>query len=287
MLGINLSPGQYAKLHKQFVEDRIVRIPHALLAAQAEAAVDALWHQLERRYCIDRSDPTSWDHTEGLFEYGGALRVYKFKRERHSLYNKPVFRTIRSDVTSFVSQVFHNAEFRTTKMNTKFVINFPSREPNREWTVPRQVWHADQNYEGNFDRLQNLVVFVSLSDIHTNGGGTVFLRGSIERAKELIAELDLDVPVKPKKLLAILSRREPWFRALTHKRMSEERRQRELGDGSTTSGSVEVKIQQQSSRAGDLTIWDARLLHSLGPNRSNSPRFDVRLDYRWDTKSVA
>ena len=133
--------------------------------------------------------------------------------------------------------------------------------PNaREWTVPRSIWHVDLP-RLPLSGVPGVQAFAFLDDVPPGGGGTLVVAGS----HRLLNDSGF---VRSKHVKRAL-KREPWFRDLFSRHSEDRLRFMERGG---RIGDVEVQVAELHGKAGDVALTDIRLLHTLAPNTSDTPR---------------
>jgi len=129
-----------------------------------------------------------------------------------------------------------------------------------EWTVPHKIWHLDVPRMGELG-LVGVQMFTFLEPVAPGAGGTLVVAGSHRLLGDRGRVSSKDV----KKLL----KKEPYFRELFAPGDADRRR---FIDEVGRSGGVELQVVELFGEPGDVFLTDLRLLHTLAPNASRSPR---------------
>lgn len=140
--------------------------------------------------------------------------------------------------------------------------------PNSDsWTIPHNHWHVDFPRFGD-GGTSGVQVFTFLETVVPGGGGTLVVTGSHRFANNHQRVSSQQV----KKIL----RREPFFRSL----MSDTaENRRSLLEQSSFAGSIEVQVVELHGEPGDVYFTDLRLLHTIAPNATQTPRIMLTQRY--------
>ena len=141
--------------------------------------------------------------------------------------------------------------------------------PNADrWTIPPTIWHVDlPRLPSNC--LVGIQVFTFLGDVESRGGGTLVVAGSHRL-------LNNGSRIRSKDIKRRL-RRLPYFRELMSKQSAD--REQFLIEGGTAedpaAGTVPLRVVELRGHPGDVWLTDMRLLHTLAPNATQTPRIMV------------
>ena len=143
---------------------------------------------------------------------------------------------------------------------TQLLFTPPSSQP---WMVPHNVWHLDVPRLGD-SAAPGVQMFTFLAPVAPGGGGTLLVAGS----HHLLNDQGFIGSKGVKNRL----RGEPYFRRLMDRHAPH--RERLLGELGAVDG-VPVEVVELHGDPGDVYFVDMRLLHTLAPNASASPRLMV------------
>lgn len=147
-----------------------------------------------------------------------------------------------------------------TRPRTQLLFTPPS---GGTWAVPHNVWHVDAPRLGDA-AVFGVQMFTFLAPVAPGGGGTLLVAGShrLLNDRGVIGSRGIKNRLKGK----------PYFRELMNATVPH--RERLLGKLGIVDG-VPVQVVELHGAPGDVYFADMRLLHTLAPNASATPRLMV------------
>lgn len=129
-----------------------------------------------------------------------------------------------------------------------------------QWTVPHNVWHLD------IPRLAHagtpgVQLFTFLETVVPGGGGTLAVAGSHQLVNE-------NKRIRSKQVKQRL-RQVPYFRDLMSRNVTDRLRFVRTPE---RVGGTELQVVEIHGEPGDIFLMDLRLLHTLAPNATQTPR---------------
>jgi len=128
------------------------------------------------------------------------------------------------------------------------------------WVVPHKVWHLDVPRLGEVG-LPGVQIFTFVDSVPPGAGATLVVAGSHRLLNDRGRIRSKDVKARLK--------HEPYFRALLSPSGGD---RRHFLDEPGHVGDVELQVVELCGEPGDVYLTDLRLLHTLAPNTSSSPR---------------
>jgi len=246
-----------------FMELGWVRVQEAYSRADALAAQDDLWREVEKRGIL-REDRATW--TVPL------LRM-------NENYDTPSFRRCNTDrLKDAIEDVVGRNRWIGREQAVKWgwwPVNF-AHGANQAWDVPVDGWHWDGiHFKHRVDSPdQGLLCLCVFSDVLPRGGGTIVAEGSHKVVARYLAEqpdgVDLGDGIR-----AVMEQHE-WFRALSGRDpLPEEGMDRKsfFMNPHTDSQGTSLRVVETTALAGDVILCHPFLFHATSQNLSGVPRF--------------
>jgi ectoine hydroxylase-related dioxygenase (phytanoyl-CoA dioxygenase family) len=206
-----------------------------------------------------------------LFAHQAALSALSLPHNRsitkHLQANREILSLIGAEVCSPINDLLDGRAFSPLTESVSVLFTPPNAE---HWTVPHQNWHIDVPCLPQYGTL-GVQVFTFLDRVAPTGGGTLVVEGSHRLVNEGKRIHSQDV----KKAL----KQEAYFREL----MSGEAgvRLHFLKEPALLNG-VRLQVRELHGEPGDVYFTDLRLLHTLAPNATKSPRMMLTQRYILD-----
>lgn len=128
------------------------------------------------------------------------------------------------------------------------------------WVVPHKVWHLDVPRLGEVGR-PGVQMFTFVDSVPPGAGATLVVAGSHRLLNDRGRVRSKDVKARLKQ--------EPYFRDLLNPSGGD---RRHFLEKPGRVGDVELQVVELWGEPGDVYLTDLRLLHTLAPNTSSSPR---------------
>ncbi len=234
-----------------FAVNGLVKLPAAVDPDHARQMCDEVWAFLTAEQGISRDDSSTWTDARptgfnSLSRRGSLDRVWS-----------PTVQGVLADLIG---------EDHQRRERPRVLMTFP--EPNRTWDVPSDAWHFDFTPLQERPGLRAVQVFVLLSDVHPQGGGTLVLSGSHQLVSRYVARTK-QTP-KPKLIRGDLSGRHPWLSELWGRRRNGpdgagDRAAGLLGVPAVIDG-VELRVTEVTGDSGDVYVMNSDCFHAIAPN---------------------
>lgn len=218
-------------------------------AAEAAAIEDRVWKFFGKRG-IDRHDRATWPP-------GGLMSGVQGLRDASAPFSN-------AQLYSIVDQLL-GANTWTKPRPGQALVTFPEPEP---WQIPHNTWHFDVPARGPIDRYDAVRVLGFIATVAPHGGGTLFVEGSHELTRRMVAQRDGDAG-QSSDVRRRLAKRSAWFAALG--RAGGDRIAQFMTDGDEIDG-VRVRVVEANGTAGDVCIMHPWMLHNIAKNCSDRPR---------------
>ncbi len=172
-------------------------------------------------------------------------------------HNKEILQLVGEEVHQVVRELMDDHAVLPLLDRVQVLFTLPNAE---KWTVPYRHWHLD------LPRLPHcggmgVQIFTFLNTVAPSGGGTLVVRGSHHLIKS-------DHRVSSSQVKKILKRK-PYFRDL----MSEDGTDRlRFLQEAVRVDDVDIQVVELCGEPGDVYFTDLRLLHTIAPNASKTPR---------------
>jgi hypothetical protein len=235
-----------------FARTGIVKIEGAFDGADAAGMRDVVWREMQRRYGIERDDPSTWRRHEptGL------------KSTKRSIAFAPICSAAVADV---LDRLLGAGRWIPPAQYGNVLVTMPEAGA---WRVPDRVWHSDFPPTLPLARLAAVKLWALFGDVEPGGGGTPQLLGShraFARYLSTTAERDY------KKTKHGFLRSHPWLRTLTHDRGEVDRNDVLMRAGADADG-VGLRVVECTGRAGDVYVSHPWVFHSIAKNVRARPR---------------
>lgn len=213
-----------------------------------------LWSALEQLHGIRRDAPLSWT----LPRPTGLSAVVP----------PHAFDAMASPVVRAVLDQLLQGRWRSPTRWGVPLVSFP--EHGRVWDVPHEQWHLDSpvNPPVSSEPPRIARVFVLLSALHPQGGGTLVVTGSHRVLQQLATHAGKRLASAEAKRL--LWAQHPWFAELAapcHKD-----RVAHFMNTSTEVDGVAVRVAEMTGEPGDLYLMHPSSLHAPSLNASAATR---------------
>ena len=245
------------ELQDSFQKSGVTWLKGAYPSAFVDDLREKVYEQLAS-HNIDRCDPASWHELEGR----SLSRL--LKNISRAI---PGLKRIYTDELRQVADLLLGAKEGVREMRPSVLLTPPNSLMGANvdhWHVPATLWHADSPHFPE-DKPIGLRVFLYLDDIREHGGGTLMVLGS--------HKLGADGKQLSSKRLKRKLNKHSYFRTLWNK---DNHDADTLVDQEVIIESESVKLTEMTGDAGDLLLWDSRLLHNFSPNVSDHPRMLVQ-----------
>jgi hypothetical protein len=228
----------------------LVRLPAALDPDNARQMGDAVWTFLASEQGISPDDPSTWT-TARPAGFGRLSRTGTLDR----LWSPPI--------QGALLDLLGGDQRRE---RPRVLMTLP--QPNQTWDVPSAAWHFDFTPRQDRPGLRAVQVFVLLSDVRPQGGGTLVLTGSQRLVSRYVACTQQEP--KPRVVRGALSARHPWLAELWGRQSSEpdqagDRTARFLEVPAEVDG-VEIRVTEVTGSCGDAYIMNSDCFHATAPN---------------------
>ena len=237
---------------EEFAQTGIVKIERAFSADDAARMRAVVWNELNRRYEIERDDPTTWHRHEPT-----GLRTTKKSAAFSPMCGAPL--------ATMLDALFGEDGWERPKNFGNVLVTMPT--PG-EWRVPHKVWHSDFEPTLPRDRLVAVKCWALFDDVAPGGGGTPQLAGS-HRAFARYLKQTNERDYKQAKFGFLGS--DPWLRALASDDGDPDRNNRFMNTVTSIDG-VDVQVVECSGRSGDVFVTHPWVFHSVAANTSARPR---------------
>jgi hypothetical protein len=250
---MELSPSQ----RQTFAERGLLRLDE-LIPDEVVAPARALVLQVLEREGVWRAgawvaEPADWVEKTRLF------RMLKGPAK------SPAFKSLQTaDLLDAVNQLVDGRAVQPARSHPQLLFTPPG---GSAWTVPHKVWHLDVPRLGEVG-LPGVQMFSFLDTVAPGAGGTLLVAGSHRLLNDRGRIRSKDVKSRLKQ--------EPYFRELFHPREGDPYRL--LAEPGHV-GDVELQVVELHGDPGDVYLTDLRLLHTLAPNASRTPRLMVTQRY--------
>lgn len=240
-----------AEQRNEFDRDGIVRIPAAFPGEDAEQMQAVVWHELARRYQVDRDNRMTWPRSTpwGL----------KSSKKSHQ------FDAILSlKLTAAFDDLFGVDRWTPPKGWGNVLVTFRDADV---WTVPYKVWHSDFPPTLRPHRLDVVKIWAVFSHIEPGGGGTPHLAGS----HRLFARWLANNPERDYKRAKFgFLKSHPWLHELSSEVPSNERVERFTTE--TDIDGLPARVVETTGEPGDVWITHPWVFHSIAVNAHDDPR---------------
>lgn len=247
---------------EQFMELGYTQLEEAFPRAQALAAQDYLWAQLERRG-PRRGDPATW--TEPIVHIKES-------------YTDPVFQACATErlsdaIEDLVGSGRWSGRGRPSGWGW-WPVNF-ALGAERPWDVPATGWHWDgQHFRHYVDAPdQGLLLLCLFSEVRPQGGGTVVAEGSHKVVAGFLQEHPQGLELG--EAIGACNRSHPWLAELTgaDKERGEDRVARFMNQPHTDAAGRRLRVVETTGNPGDVLLCHPFLYHAASQNHRRVPRF--------------
>jgi hypothetical protein len=230
----------------------IVKLEGVFGAAEAARMREVVWGELQRRYGIERHDPTTWYRHEPT-----GLKTTK---------RSGIFAPICGpELVSVLDELLGAERWQPPRTFGNVLVTMPNAD---QWRVPHKIWHSDFPPTLPPDQLVAVKIWALFDDAEPGGGATPQLAGSHRAfARYLTTTTERDYRNTKHGFL----RSDPWLRALCRDDGAADRNERFMRDGTDIYG-VELKVVECTGRAGDVYVTHPWVYHSIAANASPRPR---------------
>lgn len=245
------------ELQDSFQKSGVTLLKGAYPSAFVDELREKVYEQLAS-HNIHTCDPASWQAIEGR----SLSRL--LKNISRAI---PGLKKLYTDEMRHVAELLLDTKDGIREMRPSFLLTPPNSlmGTNVEcWHVPATLWHADSpRFPEN--KPLGLRMFLYLNDVRKHGGGTLMVLGSHKLGAE-------GRHLSSKRLKRKLNKHN-YFRTLWNKGNHDADA---LIDQEVVVEGENVKLTEMTGDAGDLLLWDSRLLHNFSPNLSDHPRMLVQ-----------
>jgi hypothetical protein len=238
----------------EFERTGILKLEGVFSSADAARMRDVIWDQLQRKYQIDRDDPTTWHRhpPSGLS-----------KSRKHRAF-APIFGPMLADV---MDDLLGPGQWVMPKHYGQALVTMPSAT---HWRVPHKLWHSDFLYDARADELFALKYWALLGDVRPAGGGTPQLAGS-HRLTARYIEGRTPEQLEYKRVRDGFLRSHPWLRALSTNDDDPDRNARFMRQDVDVHG-LPARVVECTGNAGDVYVTHPWVMHSIATNSAREPR---------------
>jgi hypothetical protein len=237
---------------EEFDRTGIVRLDGVFSDADASRMRDVVWRELDRRYGIERDDPSTWSRHEPT-----GLTSTK-KSDAFSPMGGPI-------VAEALDALFGPDGWLRPKHFGNVLVTMPS---GGTWRVPHKVWHCDFPPTLPADRLVAVKVWALFDEVAAGGGGTPQLAGSHTVFARYLARTG-EHDYKRAKFGFLNSH--PWLKGLSRDDGDPARNERFLGTPTEIDGR-ELRVLECTGRAGDVYVTHPWVFHTIAANTSRRVR---------------
>jgi hypothetical protein len=235
-----------------FDRDGIVKVEGVFGEDTATRMRDVLWHELHRRYEIERDDPSTW--------YRHAPTGLKSTKKSR------VFTPMLGPrLTEALDQLFGPEQWVTPKHLGQVLVTMPNAEA---WRVPRALWHADFQYTYPPDELMIVKCWALFDDVAPGGGGTPQLAGS-HRLTARYIDGRTGNELEYKRVRDGLLRSHPWLKALATGRDGDDA---QFMAADADVDGLPARVVELTGRTGDVFVTHPWTMHSIAVNATHRPR---------------
>jgi len=231
----------------------IIKCESVFSARDAARMGDVLWNELERRYGLERDDPSSWDRHP----------PYGLKSTKKSAAFAPI---LGPKLCALLDDLFAPDGWTPPKSFGNVLVTMPDAA---EWRVPHRLWHSDFLPTLPTHALAAVKVWALCADVERGGGGTPQLAGShVAFARYLAHSQETDY----KRAKFGFLRSHPALRQLTHDDADADRNDALMRKGIDIDGTV-LRVIECTGAAGDVYVTHPWVFHTIATNASRRPRF--------------
>ena len=164
-------------------------------------------------------------------------------------------------IKPIIAELLENAELDTGMFKRpQVLVTLPNEE---EWFMPNYGWHCDNPRLASGNR-PGVQIFILLSDIKAQGGGTLAVSGSHHL-------LNNGSFIRPRDITRQL-RKHSFFSALMGARHDSIAQFQDQQDTTQPREYTDLSITEMIGAAGDVYFMDTRVIHSGSPNAKDQPR---------------
>ena len=236
----------------------------AFSADDAAAMEDMVWRQSEK-FGIDRDDPETWEgvRTGGL---STSLRKTRLFRD-----------TITNEFLGAVDQLMGDNRWSRPSDWGRLLRTFP--KPGTPWDISARRWHWHGDPLRSVEKVRELTAFFFVTDVQSEGGGTLLCEGSHPVVFKYHTEMTPDQRErKPKAIRTGFYRYDPWLRNLTGSELEDQGRSL-MSEAHTVHGHP-LRVIELTGLRGEAYIANSAVLHATSPNCSNRTRLMRTVDIR-------
>jgi hypothetical protein len=233
-----------AAQHSELVTTGVTHLRGALPRADADAMADEVWAQFETRGVV-RADPSTWPRN--------GLQVKLQKLRKSGVFSPFANEIVSAAVTELLGPGWYELDAWGGPL-----ISFPNSGP---WKWPESGWHLDFPAQGSPDEPGVLRLFGFVNDVGPHGGGTVFIEGSHELIRRLVAAAPAHDAGSSAQVKKRLFQDHPWLRAPNSEPYAI--------DG------VDLRAAELTGQAGDVVLMLPWTMHNVAMNCADQPRFMV------------
>ena len=251
------------ELAEAFERDGHVTLKGAFDPDAATRMSEAIWHYVESRTEIRRTDRSSWPQ--------GAPAGISFKKLKRHVAFRAVIDS--ASTRSALDGIFGVGAWEPIGAGAQILFSFPDTPPGR-WGVPSHLWHMDAPFFREISPPLTVKLFSVVEPLPPCGGATVVLSGTPRLQAVYTTNLsDEDCAGNKPNWHQFMRQTDPWLAQFLRPELGPDRNA-VLTEPHVVDGQP-VELRELGGEPGDVHLCHINLFHSAAPNTSDRPRMMV------------